>query len=31
MTALPPPKGNPATAFLYVMPRDRRSTSVKAS
>src|SRR3546814_249900 len=31
ITALPPPMSRPATAFLYVMPRDRRSTSLSAS
>jgi hypothetical protein len=31
ITALPPPKGNPAIAFLKLMPRERRSASVTAS
>ena len=30
MTALPPPKGSPAKAFLFVMPRARRTASIKA-
>ena len=29
-TVLPPPSGRPASEFLYVMPRESRSTSVRA-
>ena len=31
ITHLPPPKGKPATAFLYVIPFDSLKTSVSAS
>ena len=30
-TVFPPPSGSPAAEFLYVIPRDRRRTSVSAA